>query len=435
MLSTPGGVWASADAGETFAELPAAGRRANGRRNVRYHNVAVSPAEARRIMVHAYADDWQFVDYFSHDGGRTWGAVAFDNENAFLPFNVRGNVHAWHPTDPDVLWSFGGDWPTKSADGGKTLAWHADGYAGTMIGGTFGFNPASPDAVFLAFQDYNAASTLDGGRTWTYRNPSGNGWGGYCYGGFALSPTVMYCGVAPGWGGPRELTVTRDGGKTFDKTGLIFAGPDVGFADPVDAAVCFASNLRSADGGRTWAPMAGCEAVFTAAPDGRLFGRMRADLVASTDHGQSWTPLAGIPGGFCDVAYDAGDDRFYLASEDRLKALQNGTLRDLAIPKDQLGNTRVASVAVDPANPAIVYAASHRDVYATSTAALRSTNAGATWENLTPTKPLGRDEGDGVREAQWVRVHPKTRDAWFSGQCYGLWQIAAPTDAAAVRGK
>ena len=429
-VSTPDALWASADAGETFAALPSTGRETGGRRNVRLHNLAVSPADPRRMMVHSYADDWRFVDHVSHDGGATWADVAFDNRDAFLPFNVRGNRHAWHPSDPNVVYSYGGDWPTKSTDGGRTLAWHADGYNGTMIGASFGFNPASPDAVFVAFQDYNAAVTLDGGATWTYRNPSGNGWGGYCYGGLALSPRVMFCGVAPSWGGPRELAVSRDGGGTFEKLGLTFAGPDVGFADPKDENVCFASNFRSADAGKTWAAMAGCEAVFAAAADGRLFGRAGHNLVASADHGRMWTMIADIPGGFSDAAYDPQRDRFYLASEDRLKLLQGGQISDITIPKDQLGNARVASVAVDPQDPAVVYLASHRDVYATSTAALRSTDAGATWQNLTPTTPLGRDESDGVREAQWVRVHPITRAAWFSGQCYGLWRIDPPGGAA-----
>lgn len=422
-VSRPGGASVSTDAGATFNPLPDAGREPGDRRNVRLHNLAVSPADARRIMVHDLADDWQFVDYGSHDGGQTWLAAKFDNESAFLPFNVRGNVHAWHPTDPDVLWSFGGDWVTKSTDGGRTLAWSADGYNGTMIGSTFGFGPAAADAVFVAFQDYNAAGTLDGGATWAYRNPSGNGWGGYCYGGLAASGEVMFCGVAPGWGGPRELAVSRDGGKTFEKTGKIFAGPDVSFAD---GQTCFASNFRSADAGATWAPMAGCEAVYAAAPDGRLFGKSGNELVASSDHGATWAELAAVPGGFVDLAYDPARDRFYLASEDRLKALHAGAISEVPTPADQLGNTRIASVAVDPADPAVVYCASHRDVYATSTAAIRSTDAGATWVNLTPTKPLGRDGSDAVREAQWVRVNPKTRAAWFSGQCYGLWKIAPP---------
>jgi len=50
-----------------------------------------------------------------------------------------------------------------------------------------------------------------------------------------------------------------------------------------------------------------------------------------------------------------------------------------------------------------------------------STDAGATWANLTT--------GSGPHEVAWTRVHPVTREAWLNGQCYGNWKIAPQTNA------
>ena len=58
---------------------------------------------------------------------------------------------------------------------------------------------------------------------------------------------------------------------------------------------------------------------------------------------------------------------------------------------------------------------------------LRSRDGGATWQNLTRQAPLPSDRRDpnqldGGREAICVRVHPKTRQAWVSTSCYGIWK-------------
>jgi hypothetical protein len=134
-----------------------------------------------------YTDTWSNTTrHYSNDGGDSWAEVKFDNTLATLPYNRRDGVWVWHPTDASTLFGIGGDWITRSTDAGKTLAWYANGYNGIMLGGMFNFSPTSPDTVALFFQDYNGAFTLDGGKTWNYRDVSGKGWGGYCYGGYAV---------------------------------------------------------------------------------------------------------------------------------------------------------------------------------------------------------------------------------------------------------
>jgi hypothetical protein len=80
-----------------------------------------------------------------------------------MPNNVRNGFNAWHPKDPNIMYGLGGDIVTRSTDGGKTLRWYNNGYNGVMMGGMMNFSAHAPKTVFLAFQDYNAAATQDGG--------------------------------------------------------------------------------------------------------------------------------------------------------------------------------------------------------------------------------------------------------------------------------
>jgi hypothetical protein len=297
-----------------------------------------------------------------------------------------------------------------------------------MLGGLFNFSPASPDIVALFFQDYNGAITRDGGRTWTYLNVSGKGWGGYCYGGYTPDGTVLFGGDAPSWYGPRQLRVSLDAGQTWrlatDAAGkpIVFAGPDVAYSDPRNADVCFASNWRSDDRGRTWQPMSGCDGVFTSSPaaDHALLGRRDKLAVKSTDGGATWTPVTGeAPAKITDVAYDPKLDRVFAACDWKLFASDaGGPWREVATPRDQFGGVRVMTVCVDPADPSVVYAGGPAHTYMSSATIARSTDAGRTWTNLTT--------GTGPNEVQAVRVHPVTREAWVNGQCFGMWKIGPP---------
>ncbi len=422
-----GSVWRSDDQGKTFQRLPGKGLPTTGV----LLNIHANPFASGNLVLWANLGGYNWPRFYSHDGGETWQQAKIDNTNAFLPSNARQGLFVWHPTQYSVAWSVGGDWPTKSEDGGQTWKWSGNGYNVVLVGGMFEFNAQNPDLLFVGSQDYNGASTNDGGKTWTYQNPSGNGWGGFTYGGYAASPLVMFVGNAASWGDPRILTVTRNGGKTWTSTGLKYAGPDVANGDPTDPNVLFASNLRSADGGKTWQPMPACQAVYTYSPTNstgarELYGKNKTTLVRSRDHGVTWTPVADIPGGLEDIACDPIRKRWYVASEGRLKQIENGKVTTVDTPPDQYGSHRVTTVAVDPVQPNIIYVGSHKDLYSASNSVLRSTDAGVHWTILTCATPLDGKTRDGGREAFCIRVHPKTRYAYVATSCYGLWKIAPP---------
>ena len=435
-VSGSDGVLASRDGGTTFAALPGKGlERPAGLPVV---GVAVSPADPRRMLCWIAKPNFQWPRYVSQDGGASWQAVTLDNTGESLPYNARQNYATWSPSDPDVAYSIGGDWATKSTDGGKTFHWSNNGYNGIMVGGTFGFSPHAPGVVFLGFQDYNGAFTTDGGRTWSYRDVSGLGWGGQEYGALALSRQVMWAGDSgSSWSPPRHMRLSRDGGATWafvpgpDGKPLTWAGPDVSYADPANAQIAFASNLRTGDGGATWQPMPGCDGVFTSGPVAKaLYGKKGDAVVRSQDHGVTWAKITDVEGGFMDLAVGAVG-RIYVASQDRLKVWDGAQWTTLDTPKDQFGSSRVWTVATDPQVPSVVYVGGPRNTYASQATVCRSTDGGRTWRNLTVTTPLSPKSsagpGSGPHEVSCIRVNPVTREAWVNGQCYGMWRIAPPT--------
>ena len=431
----PEPVAVSRDGGATWAALPCRGLETQGGKPVQ--DLAVSPADPRRMLVWVAGDNWKWTRFVSQDGGQTFASVVVDKGAAPLPLNARQGYATWSPKDPAVAWSLGGDWVTKSSDGGKTFVWSNNGYNGIMAGGLFGFSPAAPDTVIMGVQDYNGAFTRDGGKTWTYADLSGKGWGGHEYGGLAANDYVMWVGDAESWGTPRRLRLTRDGGKTWafvngpDGKPLEWHGADVSFADLRSPKVYFASDLRSADAGATWERMTGCDGVYAASPrTGLLYGKKGNAVVSSADHGATWQKVTDAPGGLVDMAIDSVRGRIYVASEEVLKVWDGAKWTTVETPADQFGNRRVWTVATDPANPAVVYVGGPRNTYASHATVCRSLDGGATWQNLTVNAPLSASQPDGPHEVSCIRVHPRTHEAWVAGQCFGLWRIAPPARGA-----
>jgi len=422
----------SRDGGRTWVALACAGLDTLGGKPVQ--NLAVSPADPRRMLCWVAGDNWQWTRYVSLDGGATFDKTTLDNKNAPLPSNARQGYATWSPTDPNVAYNLGGDWVTKSTDGGRTFHWSNNGYNGIMVGGLFNFSAHAPDTVFLGFQDYNGAFTTDSGRTWNYRDVSGLGWGGQEYGALALTRQVMWAGDSgSSWSPPRHMRISRDGGTTWafvkgaDGKPLTWTGPDVSYADPANARIAFASNFRTGDGGATWQPMAGCDGVFTSGPITKaLYGKKGDAVVRSADHGVTWQKAADVEGGLSDLGVDEKANKIYAASQDHLKVWANGAWTTLDTPKDQYGNTRVWTVATDPQDGRVVYVGGPRNTYASKATVCRSLDGGRTWENLTLNTPLGGGIADGPHEVSAIRVHPITREAWVNGQCYGMWRIAPP---------
>jgi hypothetical protein len=420
--------WTPVEAAEP---LPAAGFSGAWR-------LHVSPADPEVMAADNDEGQWAWSRRVTRDGGRTWRAAVIDPAHFMFRNNNRQSVVAWHPTDAMKAFSFGGDAISATSDGGARWTYSNDGYTGVMTGGSFNFNAGSPSVLYLPSQDYDGAITADGGTTWRRVNTSGEDWGGYSYGGYALSDRTVATGQAAAWGGRRVLRVTRDGGVTRTDTGLVLNGAEVSCGDPRDGKVAFVYDHRTADGGVTWARMEGCEGVFIAEAGGdRLFGRRGASVVVSRDHGQTWSVVTTVAldrtESLRDVAHEPGKDRVWFVTDatdgrDRrwrmfVAPADGGSAVEVTsrFPASWRGERGAVSVAVDAKDPRVMYAARPGNYYLSDVAALRSTDGGETWHSLN-----ARPGPDGGREASWVRVHPVTREAWFGTSCFGLWKIPAP---------
>lgn len=447
--SRPGSLWVAAsgallrsdDGGATFQSIGGLpGAAPPGRGGLGHFKV--SPADPSRMVVSRDEGEFNWVRYYSHDAGKSWKRSEFDLRLAFFPNNNRLGAVAWHPRDPAVAWSFGGDFATRSEDGGATWAWSSAGLHGVMNGRSFSFNARQPGLLCFPSQDYDAALTTDSGRTWKRLGFSGHAWGGFTYGAYAASPELVFAGHRETWTGRTELRITRDGGRTCGSTGLFIEGEPVGYGDPLNPRVVFFGNLRSGDAGVSWRPMEGCRGVLTHNFDDprELIGVDGSGVMRSMDHGVTWTLVATVPGAAVrDVACDPRRGVLYAASGKRLHVVDRaaGTVTDITarLPADQFGARGAVSVAVDPVNPDIVYACRPADVYLSDASAFRSEDGGESWHILTRnSRQSAVSSGpDGAREALWVRVHPATRHAYWGTSCFGFWRMAPPDGSPAPR--
>ncbi len=452
-------VMRSRDAGRTWEQLTTHGleepladhtgkiTNPTPRKKVQFGALRVNPINPRRMMMRSLADDWRWMRHVSDDDGKTWTLVQVESQHAFFPQNARQAMFSWHPTDADRVWSFGGDWPTLSIDGGRTFKWAGHGQNAVFIGGMFNHNPHHPGLLFLSSQDYNGAVTTDGGQTWRYTNISGHGWGGFAYGGTAINPQTLAAGKADNWGSPRQLRISHDGGKVWqDVSGMTWTsnrqkenfGFDIGLVDPLDPQVAFVARLRTEDGGHHWQVMEECSGVFTAGPRGELYGvkqkAQSAQVVVSHDQGRTWRVLVDVDGGVDDLAASPAGDHLYVVSRDRLWSMElphspvaeGRPLQYLPTPRTGTGRQRIATVCIDPKDAQTLYVGQRIDLHASDHSVLKSTDGGQTWKNLTLTQPLDGKQRDGGREPTCIRVHPFTGDMWVTTGCYGVWKYLTP---------
>ncbi|MEM1167131.1 MAG: hypothetical protein AAGI30_12680 [Planctomycetota bacterium] len=441
--ATPNSVWAvtsagllvSANSGQTFTSVSSTGFPANqGQPN----RIEVSPADSSRMVIDARYGNFQYQRFFSTNGGTSWTQSIIDSTRAFLPFNQRPHDLTWHPTDPNTLFSFGGDWITRSTDAGQTFEMFNEGNNGFLIGENFTFNVNDPDLLYIGSQDYGSALTTDGGDTWEYVDLTGQGFGGFVYGAYAASPTFLFGGrSANGPAGNRVLrTKAGPSAPTID-TGIVLDGPDICNGDPFNSNILFAHNYRSSNSGVSWAPMVGCDGVFwvSSATPGLMYGLLEpSTVVRSTDSGVTWSPFATLPDPISDIAYADGGDAVWAATDSRrlfVMPIAGGVFeRTALLPADQLGNKGAKTVAIDPVDPTIIYAGVSRDIYKTNASLMRSIDSGITWSIIHPTdNPAGSAVpfgGEGPTETAVVRVHPGTREIWVSTSTYGNWRAFIP---------
>lgn len=157
----------STNSGDSFAVRGGAGIPAAESFRSRWHltRVVASPVNANYLFAEMDANDWfDWPRFRSTDGGNNWSRIwDADYSKSFIPnqWARRFAGAAWSTTDANTLWTAGGDWVAKSTNAGANFAWSNNGI---YMGGRNNFVPDA-STILITSQDYNAASTTNGGYT------------------------------------------------------------------------------------------------------------------------------------------------------------------------------------------------------------------------------------------------------------------------------
>ena len=423
-------------------------------------NIRVSPVNPNKMIVINRKGQYENYPYYSLDGGKTWKMSVLSEELSFMPYNNRISIPMWSPIDENKVWIHTqGDYASSSNDSGKTFKWDSNGITGILCGGNIHYNVYNPDIIYFGSQDYDGVITTDGGKTWKYVGMSGHRWGGFCYGGYAVDENTYFVGVAQSWGGPRELRITFDGGKTIVNTGLYFtqenlrAGIECSYQSPVNPKVLFACDLRSEDGGHNWKKMNGCINVYThniKNPE-ELFGidETAKNVVVSRDEGKTWTKVnntefginqQGVSKKIASISYDWKNEKVYVACEGGYlytASIKDGSIEcilDKDIPECRRaplnfkGKYTVSEVAVDPIDPNIIYCGGSGNTYIDDCGLYRSVDGGKTFQVVTSNKTnsIIKKGKQGGFETNSLIVNPKTGELIFGGSCFGISKLSPP---------
>ena len=423
-------------------------------------NIKVSPLNSNKMIIIDRQGTYQNYPYYSTDGGKTWKNSTLSEELSFMPYNNRISIPMWSTIDENKVWIHTqGDYTSSSTDSGKTFKWDSNGITGILSGGNVHYNVYNPDIIYFGSQDYDGCVTTDGGKTWKYISMSGYRWGGFCYGGYAVDENTYFVGVSDSWHNPRKLKITFDGGKTIIDTGMYFtkeninAGIESSYQSPTNPKVLFACDLRSEDGGHTWAKMDGCINVYTHNPKGQkeLYGMDETGkyIVTSYDDGKTWQKVNNtefIPNPkyasahILDVAYDWKNEVAYAACEGGY--LYKTSTKDGSVecvlnryveeykraPVNLKGGYSISKVAVDPIDPNIIYCGGAGNTFLNDCALYRSVDGGKSFQVVTSntTNSIVKQGRQGGFETNSLEVNPKTGELLFAGGCFGISKLSPP---------
>jgi photosystem II stability/assembly factor-like uncharacterized protein len=338
--TAPGTVWAGAvfgiyksvDGGDHWTSTgPAVGEFGQ----IVANQLVLDPVDTHVVYVAGLALDGVGV-YKSTDGGATWAPTPVLPGGLSLAMLSSSTLVAGTP-----------EGIFRTGDAATTWDLSNDGLVNTSVV-SIAVDTAAPGTVYSGTLRGVVARSVDGGDTWTPTapcDPFGNG-----VVALAVDPTASAT-VYAGDGGIRGSFKTIDAGASWAS---LEGAPIDGLAlalDPTDSSVvflgAFGGFFRSPDGGATWTPMnegISPPIVLSIAVDPTSPGTIYAGTVfgvyKTIDGAAHWSPVdVGLP------------------------------------PMDH--EQDVPSLALDPTNSSILYAAVGDNFF--NTTVFKSTDAGATW--------------------------------------------------------
>lgn len=465
------GLWKSEDCGKTFVKISDSsfpkGISDTDTINMT-RNISVSRLNPQRMTICRFNHSaYNSRKYYSEDGGVSWHMAYDENDNNFYTVNNRYSVFVWSPKDEKTVFAFGGDYVAKSTDGGKHYYYNFNGGNLSCIIQRSHFNVYDPNIICFGNQDYDGAYTTDGGTSWiSICMQNGNKWTGAVYGSYAVDEeTVFVLGstglnedgtAATSWNATVEIRITRDGGETWEKTGIILppmqqiSSKQSCFQSPNNKDVWFASCMRSSDRGKSWLKMDGCETVLTYNPYGKkeIYGLNGNDIVVSYDDGETWDLFFGFSEegdqgitALSDLSYDGINNIMYFAGPIGFGKIQNGIveyLTDNLKESDCCGGSNVC--VVDPRYPDVIYVGSRGKKCVNSYGIQRSVDGGKSFQVITKGNEKGKNSFTGTFcggsivtdgmlagvEVYDILVSPIDGAVWIADGCRGINKLAPP---------
>ncbi|MBI4464983.1 MAG: hypothetical protein HY647_09790 [Acidobacteria bacterium] len=375
--ASDGGALKSTNSGQSWTVITCIGRNfGNGFCDFWTLSLALAPSNTATLFVGTLFG----VDKTT-DGGGSWVAV----NSGIREVTPQALVQALavDPNNPSVVYA--GSWTGtgifKTTNGGQSWTISNSGLAAADTP-SLAIDPVNPTTVYAGVVGRGIFKSTTGGQNWTTSNSEV-----LLAGGLAIDPTnsaIVYACCNPFFGffdnsfGSGSLYKTTDGGQNW--VGLNGGGTRL-VIDPANPGTLYGGSWgfvgsssvggtlsKSTDGGQTWtsltANLPGGSfssfglAIYDLTIDplntSTLYAATSSGILKTTDGGASWTTVnTGLPKGVVQTP----------------NISSSGTRLSPLAPTDP-----VQALAIDPANPATVYAGTPRGVF-------KSTNGGHNWSN------------------------------------------------------
>ena len=279
-LSTWDKVMISTDSGRSFdiiegtEVLPKYGKEPKENRHFNDHfgfrHFNVSPVNPDHMVISCGIASYNWLRWMSQDGGKTWYQGEVEYLDTQVHYSTRFSYGEWSHKDENTVFSSGGDWFTKSTNGGLTYRKASHGL-NVFMSYTLTINYHNPDLMLNVGQDYGGFGSYDGGETWTYAVTNPVHRGGSTHNGLIVSEDFAFCIAGKDNSTAfnpkirnieRELRIARGYHNLhFKPTGLM-TETHMCYQSQNDENILFAGVLRSTDRGETWTKMEGCRGVI-----------------------------------------------------------------------------------------------------------------------------------------------------------------------------
>ncbi|HVE65859.1 MAG TPA: hypothetical protein VNC59_04700, partial [Thermoanaerobaculia bacterium] len=307
----------------------------------------------------------------SENRGQSWRRIA-------RSISIASHI-AINPADSNRLYLVSGGDVYSSSDGGETVTLARDGTFGPII--------VAGSSVVLAGSAKGVDRSDDAGRAWTSANVGIRETQVRALAIDPTNPAVVFAGGSSG------IYVSRDGGGHWN---AIAGSPETNAIaiDPANPSTLYIAGRgvhKSTDGGEKWkntssAALAGYVAALVIDPnDARRVFASNETVFRSIDGSENWDAVLKMEDTVASYYYPPVANALAIAPSDSANVYAGGAIHDYEhgfVSRSDEGGTAwfppsilarpVTALAVDPCDPAVVYAGTWGGIQ-------RSTDGGATW--------------------------------------------------------